>query len=115
MRANILASAIGTAVGNPWTFPFIWVWIFHVGRFMGVGEGHENISNLDFSALFGSLTEASLKGDVDTMVEIATPVLLPMLLGSIPTMAVVWLTFYFPLKNLVERYQHRRKRKRIKP
>jgi hypothetical protein len=23
-RANIIASAIGTVVGNPWTFPFIW-------------------------------------------------------------------------------------------
>jgi len=115
MRANILASAIGTAVGNPWTFPFIWVWIFHVGRLMGAGEGPADISNLDFSALFGRLTEASLNGDINGVIEVATPVLWPMLVGSIPTAAGVWLIFYFPLKNLVERYQHRRKHKRINP
>jgi uncharacterized protein len=114
MRANILASAIGTAVGNPWTFPFIWVWIFQVGHLMGAGDGNMDISDIDFSALFGGITEASLNGDINTVIEISTPVLWPMLLGSLPTIAVVWLIFYFPLKNIVERYQHRRIQRRRK-
>ncbi len=114
MRANILASAIGTAIGNPWTFPFIWVWIFHVGNLMGAGAAHTDISKLDFSALFGRLTEASLNGDIDGVIEISTPVLWPMLLGSLPTMVAVWLIFYFPLKNIVARYQHRRLQRRRK-
>ena len=33
IRANFLSSAIGTAVGNPWTFPFIWVGIYEFGKF----------------------------------------------------------------------------------
>jgi len=82
---------------------------------MGAGEGPADISNLDFSALFGSLTEASLNGDINGVIDVAAPVLWPMLLGSIPTAAAVWLIFYFPLKNLVERYQHRRNQTRIKP
>ncbi len=113
-RANILASAIGTAVGNPWTFPFIWTWIFYVGRLMGAGEAGTDISDIKFSALFGALTEASLNGDIDGFVALCTPILWPMLLGSIPTMIVVWIVFYFPLKNVVERYQHRRLRRRKK-
>lgn len=114
-RANILASAIGTAVGNPWTFPFIWAWIFHLGRLMGAGDKNANISDVNVSALFGALTEAFLNGDFDGVVEISAPILWPMLLGSVPTIIVVWLIFYFPLKNIVERYQHRRlkRRKRV--
>ena len=34
MRGNILASWIGTLVGNPWTFPFILVLINKVGVFI---------------------------------------------------------------------------------
>jgi len=108
MRTNILASAIGTAVGNPWTFPFIWVMIFKIGLLMGAGDAGTDISGINFSALFGELTEAFLNGNVDAVIKISTPVLWPMLLGSLPTAVIVWLIFYIPLKTIVERYQHRR-------
>lgn len=71
-----------------------------------------DISNIDFSALFGGLTEASLNGNFTRVVEIASPVLWPMLVGSLPTMVVVWMIFYFPLKKIVERYHHRRVHRR---
>ncbi len=31
LRSNVLAAIIGTAVGNPWTFPFIFVLLYRVG------------------------------------------------------------------------------------
>ena len=31
MGGNFLASALGTAFGNPWTFPLIWLWIYKLG------------------------------------------------------------------------------------
>ncbi len=34
LRGNILASAIGTVVGNPWTFPFILALDFEIGGLM---------------------------------------------------------------------------------
>jgi len=114
MRANILASAIGTAVGNPWTFPFIWVWIFQSGHWMGFGSENIDVAGMDFSALFGKMTEASLNGDIHQFIDYASPVLLPMLIGSIPSMIVVWIIFYFPLKKLLERYQLRRLKIRAK-
>jgi len=117
IRANIVASAIGTAVGNPWTFPFIWVWIFEVGsRIVDPSQlsetTHEHAIKLDFSATFGNMLGASLDGDMDRLIDTAAPVFWPMLVGSVPTIIVVWLLFYFPLKKIVERYQNRRRRKR---
>ena len=26
-RCSIVAAVLGTIVGNPWTFPFIWIWL----------------------------------------------------------------------------------------
>src|SRR3546814_13256871 len=34
VRGKIIPSAIGTDVGNPWTFPFIWLWTFSLGHWM---------------------------------------------------------------------------------
>ena len=34
IRGNVVSSAIGTIVGNPWTFPFIWVAVLSTGRFL---------------------------------------------------------------------------------
>jgi len=116
IRADILASAIGTAVGNPWTFPFIWVWIYNLGNWMGFGDEGINVSELDFPRLFGLLAEALLNADFAAVVKIAGPVLWPMFMGGLPSAVAVWLIFYFPLRRIVESYQRRRierrKRKR---
>ena len=34
MPPPTFTSAIGTAVGNPWTFPFIWAAIYRTGAFI---------------------------------------------------------------------------------
>ena len=111
-RADILASAIGTAVGNPWTFPFIWVWIYNLGRWMGFGHNDVNVMELDFPHLFGQLAEALLNGDFSTVIDIAAPVLWPMFMGGLPTSVAVWIIFYFPLKRIVASYQRRRVERR---
>jgi len=112
IRANIISSVIGTAVGNPWTFPFIWVWVYELGRWMGAGPGANRADHLDFIGLFGRMLEASLRLDVPYLFETAWPVFLPMLAGGIPTALVVWLAFYVPLKPVVATYQKRRRARR---
>jgi len=118
-RANILASAIGTAVGNPWTLPFIWIWIHSLGNWLGVGSPGINVTELDFPHLFGQLAEALLNGNFSAVIDIAGPVLWPMFVGGIPTAIGVWILFYFPLRRIVESYQQRRierrKRKETPP
>lgn len=114
MRADILASAIGTAVGNPWTFPFIWVWLYKLGNWMGFGKNGVNVAELDFPRLFGKLTENLLSGDFSGVAETAGPVLWPMFMGGIPSAIAVWIIFYFPMRRIVESYQRRRVERRIR-
>lgn len=96
-RGNIIVSAIGTAIGNPWTFPFIWLWTYKIGSWMmGVDPEDRPFRNFSFNdALHEPLV--ALK-----------PIWLPMLLGSIPTAIVTWCLFYWPLKHLLERYRRQR-------
>ncbi len=93
---NILASAIGTAVGNPWTFPFIWMWCYRLGSWM-LGSGPVDLSaDLSLSFIFDNPWR----------------VLLPMFLGSLPTGVVAWIAFYWPVRRMVEGYHRRRLRRR---
>lgn len=112
IRANVLASAIGTAVGNPWTFPFIWLWIYKLGVWMGAEGITRRPESLNFVGHFAAITRAALRGDVYYLWDTAWPVFWPMLLGGIPTAAVAWIALYFPLKTMIEAYRHRRHRLR---
>jgi uncharacterized protein (DUF2062 family) len=94
---NLLASAIGTAIGNPWTFPFIWVLIYRVGLWMlGSDVSHALPEGLSMAYIF----------------EEPRAILLPMFLGSLPTGLVVWLTLFWPVRKIVTNYQMIRRRRR---
>ena len=94
LRANFMASALGTVVGNPWTFPFIWAWTYALGSWMlGAGE-------LDASAVSFTLTE---------IFDSPSTVLWPMLLGALPTAPVAWFAVYIPASITVAQYQRARR------
>lgn len=75
LRGNILASAFGTVVGNPWTFPLIFWWTYKLGN-----------------AMMGEFGGGDLPGELTVSFLFHHPmrVLLPMLLGALPTAAAVW-------------------------
>lgn len=104
-RCSIVAAVLGTIVGNPWTFPFIWIWLYKAGVFMGFGQQGIDAEAMDFSALFGNITEAALSGEWSFLIEKAWPVLKPMLMASIPTAGIVWVIFFLLLKPIIERYK----------
>ncbi len=111
IRANVLASAIGTAVGNPWTFPFIWIWLYETGKWMLSGT-MEDLENLpDFYATFSDLMEKAMRFDVAGFLDAAIPVFWPMFISGIPSAIVVWLVIFFSIRKLVRGYQRRRRRK----
>lgn len=110
-RSNVVAGLLGTAVGNPWTFPFIWFWTYELGRRMGVGGG--NVAKPDFVAIFTDLPSVAVKAAISLDVDAAYldnvwAVLWPMMIGSIPTFIAVWMVFYFALRPVVASYQLRR-------
>ena len=82
LRGNVIASAIGTAVGNPWTFPFIWAGILWIGTWI---LGYERGQELPTEVTFGTIFERP------------ETVLLPMLVGGLPVSVVVWLLIFFPI------------------
>ena len=97
VRGNVIASAIGTAVGNPWTFPLIWLWTYSLGRWVLGWEG--GLTGLPENPSFQHIFEHPLE------------VLLPMIVGSIPTAAVVWFVVFWPLQRTVAGYQKARRRR----
>lgn len=105
-RANILASAIGTAVGNPWTFPFIWTATYHLGYWM---LGLKESDNGAFSAgtmetFFHNLIENGWQSVADVF----STVIFPMLIGSLPIFLLVWVIFFYPLNILIRRFHMKR-------
>ncbi len=108
IRSSIVASAIGTLVGNPWTFPFIWAWIYEIGLWIGQAGTYTHSGGEDFSSMFASVIEALLKLDMTYLFQTVWPVWWPMFLGGIPSFIVIWLVFFFSLRPLIASYQHRR-------
>jgi len=102
-RANVLASAIGTAVGNPWTFPPMWLSTYYVGQWMtgGTGAGAEG---LDFRAVFHALWYGIRHMDAGHLVQHVWPVWWPMIVGSIPLAILSWFVFYMLLKRGIASY-----------
>ncbi|MBP5855871.1 DUF2062 domain-containing protein [Marivibrio halodurans] len=92
-RGSVLASAIGTVVGNPWTFPFIWLGIFKLGNLI-LGVSAEDLQTHRLS--FGYLLDHPWE------------VFLPMAVGGVTVFAPVWAAFFFPLRRAIAGYQHRR-------
>ena len=101
-RANIIASAIGTIVGNPWTFPFIWFWIYQLGVWIGFGGIETNLKEVKFSELFGSILTAFLNFDAVYLMKVAWPIFSPMLAGAVPTSILAWISFYYLSKLLIK-------------
>ncbi len=91
---NVLASIIGTGVGNPWTFPFIWFWIHRLGSWI-IGGRASDTAAIDFNItiLFDNFLD----------------VFWPMLVGGIPMAVIVFPLAYYSSRYVVRTYQARRR------
>ncbi|MEO8669555.1 MAG: DUF2062 domain-containing protein [Bauldia sp.] len=69
---NFLAAALGTFVGNPFTFPFIWWSSFALGNRLLDAPGDE----MSFRDLASGLTHQPLSGIL--------PIIKPMTIGAVP-------------------------------
>lgn len=98
---NMLAAALGTVVGNPLTFPFIWASTYKLGSLILLGEARQ----LESSRLHHQLGENLLEKSFDTI----WPLLKPMLVGAVPIGLVVSTIFYFIVYFSVRAYQQARR------
>ena len=90
-RGNIVASLIGTFVGNPFTFPFIWIFIYKVGNIF-----FKNDQNLSLELTFQSLFDQGYE------------ILIPMLIGSLIVSIPIWFISYFTVKFLMGSFKKRK-------
>ncbi len=101
VKGNIVASALGTAAGNPWTFPFIWVSVLFTGRHILGGE-YVNEGKVAFVPLFEKATHALLTFDFRDFAADVWPILWPMIVGCIPFYFVAWFVTYYLVKKALD-------------
>jgi len=94
---SIVASVLGTFLGNPLTYPFLWYASYEVGNLLLGGKATKRQIDLT-QGLFHSSFEH------------LWPILKPMSLGCIPVGIAVATACYFLVKPMVEAYQRRRRR-----
>ena len=91
LKQNGVAAVLGTIIGNPWTFPFIWWATLHTGNFLLYGELYPHA--VSFTTLFKELFHMVITLDFNGFISDIYPVFMPMLIGSIPFYIVVWYLF----------------------
>lgn len=114
-RGGMLASAIGTAVGNPWTFPLIWIGTYKLGVAM---MGLDAAARPDISAAMGEAAAAIKSLSFSGMFDSLSPILVPMLVGSVPVALLSWIGFYTLILWALRDHKSRRTRRaalRIRP
>lgn len=112
IRGNVLASAFGTVIGNPWTFPVIWLTTYYLGNFI-LGNGFLiSDPDLSFSDMFSGLIRSMIEADGALFMDLVWPVWWPMIVGSIPSALLTWVVVYTVFYKLVEMYQIRRQARR---
>lgn len=97
LRGNLIASALGTFVGNPLTFPAIWFAVYEVGSYMmgAPAPADPNIAEtLQRTPAF----------------DMILPMLVPLTLGSIPVGIVLGCISYVVARSGVEAYQAQRRK-----
>ncbi len=114
VRGNILTSAIGTAVGNPWTFPFIWAASYNVGiNLLGGTATNDLMGQLD--KMFVNFTIVDLVNDpLNALGPFLETIFFPMLLGGTIIGASLWFFIYWPIYKLVSEYKIKQLKRRQK-
>lgn len=110
VNGNILASAIGTAAGNPWTFPFIWMAVLYTGRsLLGMGSAAAD-NHIQFIAVFEKAARALMTFDFRLFISDVWPILWPMIVGCVPFYIVAWFGSYYLVKKALDGIENRHKK-----
>ena len=120
IRGHVLAAVVGTVVGNPWTFPFIWLATYKVGQMMlGSAEAAPWPAVTMFKHVvtdLGGLIWPTLTGETSweafklVMLDLRA-LIWPMLIGSAPLALIGWFASYIPLARMIDAYQQARQRR----
>lgn len=108
LRGSIIASAVGTAIGNPWTFPFIWLGGYRLGRWLGVGDDGA-FGQHSIGAAARRIKEDLLAGRVGEAAARGWEVLGPTFVGGAIIGLAVGVLCYLGMRMALSAYQKRRR------
>jgi uncharacterized protein (DUF2062 family) len=98
VAGNMVAAALGTAFGNPLTFPFIWAATWEVGHRL-IGNGAPAGDSVDLEHKFSLYA-------IESMWQ---PILKPMLVGAVPLAVISGAISYCVIYFTVAKFQARRR------
>ncbi|HKJ73513.1 MAG TPA: DUF2062 domain-containing protein [Alphaproteobacteria bacterium] len=97
LGGSIVSSAVGTLVGNPWTFPLIWIADYRLGCWiLGISNGA------------GGPTARGFRVMMEHPLDALMPIFGPLTVGSVPLGIAAALIIYWPARGLVAEYQIKR-------
>ena len=99
IRGNFVAALIGTVVGNPITFPFIWGLIYKIGTYL---------TNIKLQKITHEI-------NFDMIVNQTYEIFFPMLIGGIIIAPLVWIITYYVIYSFIASYKKRRNKKNKRP
>lgn len=111
IAGNMIASAAGTFIGNPITFPFIWAATYSTGNFIlygDMGSGGPEKSLHDLREI--DFWHDGISGVWDVVLSIWEPVMKPMTVGAIPLGIGVALIAYLITRYAAIAFQMSRRR-----
>ena len=95
MRGNFIAALIGTVVGNPLTFPFIWGFIYKIGTYF---------TNIQIEKLTHEI-------NFDMIVNQTYEIFFPMVVGGVIIAPLVWIITYYVIYSFIASYKKRKNKK----
>ena len=97
-RGNMIAAIVGTVVGNPFTFPLIWLSTYQIGaRFLGDASEETVVQGSSFLDLLG--------GPLDQ----ALPIVTKMVVGAVPLGILVSILCYVVVRTAIVGFQRNRR------
>ena len=97
IRGNFVAALLGTFVGNPLTFPFIWSLIYNVGIF--ITSKNQRILNSEIS--------------FDMILNQTYEIFIPMLIGGAIISFPIWLITFLVTYSFVSSYKKSKAKKKL--
>jgi uncharacterized protein (DUF2062 family) len=101
VRGNLIASALGTFVGNPLTFPFIWAATYKTGQFVLQADtaGEAPALGRAMKRVMEACWHLDGTAAMNALGHIWTPILYPMLVGGMIVGPLVTIPLYLLTKR----------------
>ena len=100
-RGNMIAAAIGTAWGNPLTFPFFFAASFAVGDWLTGGGGVSSSEGAQLEATGAQLSQGLFAEGFQAI----WPTFKTMMIGGLPIAVLVFTVFYVVVRLVVTRFR----------